>query len=254
MDTVSAKVGNVNKIEITPHSGWPQNFWDGLISYKDQVVQHVYFQELEKGELSIKRAAKGLIDFYPLVDNFPKYMALNLAKTNSGTSPGHREARFWLMQNMKVEQKHADWWCDWAEAIRLTREQLYEAQPSPLMDAINHYLWHVNTYGSLVEGIAATNLAIEWATGEWTIRIISGVKSYADRGLADINKKTLAWLNAHASYDDKHPYEAMEIIKSCAVTLEDQQKAFTAAKRGLEYYVLALDDCYEPYRSSSRFA
>jgi pyrroloquinoline quinone (PQQ) biosynthesis protein C len=54
-------------------------------------------------------------------------------------------------------------------------------------------------------------------------------------------------LNAHANYDDKHPYEAMEIIKLCAVTAEEQAKAWTAAKRGLEYYILALNDCYEPY-------
>lgn len=238
---------HVNRIQITAHSEWAQKFWDGLIPYKNKIVGHIYFQELEKGSLSIERARKGLIDFYPLVENFPKYMALNVAKTKPGAKTGHMEAKFWLMQNMKVEQKHADWWCDWAECIRLTREDLYRAKPSPLMDAINHFLWYVNTYGSLAEGIAATNLAVEWATGEWTVRILSGVKSYAERGLADVTSRTMNWLNAHATYDDKHPYEAMEVIKLTAATEEERQSAFEAAKRAMEYYLLALDDCYEPY-------
>lgn len=238
---------NINRIQLTPHSEWAQKFWDGLIPYKNKIVEHIYFQELQNGSLSIERARRGLIDFYPLVENFPKYMALNVAKTQSGMKPGHAEAKFWLMQNMKVEQKHADWWCDWAECIRLTRDDLYRAQPSPLMDAINHFLWNVNTRGSLTEGIAATNLAVEWATGEWTVRILSGVKSYAERGLADISSRTMSWLNAHATYDDKHPYEAMEVIKLTAVTEEEQKSAFELAKRAMEYYLLALDDCYESY-------
>ncbi len=238
---------HINKIQITPHAEWAQKFWDGLVPYKNKIVEHVYFRELQNGTLSIERARRGLIDFYPLVENFPKYMALNVAKTKPGAKAGHAEAKFWLMQNMKVEQKHADWWCDWAECIRLTREDLYCAKPSPLMDAINHFLWHVNTSGSMAEGIAATNLAVEWATGEWTIRILSGVKSYAERGLADITPRTMSWLNAHAIYDEKHPYEAMEVIKLTAATEEERQSAFEFAKRAMEYYLLALDDCYEPY-------
>jgi len=201
---------NPNRIEITPHPEWAQKFWDELVQYKQRVVEHSYFQELEQGQLSLERARRGLVDFYPLVENFPKYMALNLAKTQARYDDSHRLAKHWLLQNMKVEQKHAEWWCDWAECLNLSREELDRSEPSPLMDAINHYLWHVNTYGSLAEGLAATNLAVEWATGEWTVRILKGVRSYADRGLARINQKTMAWLRAHATYDDVHPYESSE--------------------------------------------
>jgi hypothetical protein len=38
----------------------------------------------------------------------------------------------------------------------------------------------------------------------------------------------------------------MELIKRlCADQPELQQKAFLAAKEGLEYYALALDECYK---------
>lgn len=237
----------LQKINITPHSEWAQKFWDDLVPLKDKVVHHPYFREIQSGELPIELGRRGLIDFYPLVENFPKFMALNLAKVKR-QEVGHEETKHWLIQNIKVEQNHADWWHFWANGFGVTDEELRNAKPSPLMDAINHYLWNINTYGLLSEGIAATNLAIEWATGEWTINILDGVKSYAKQGLAQIDDRIMSWLNAHATYDDKHPYEAMEVIKLCARTHEEQEKAFSAAKRSLEYYILALDDCYKPQR------
>lgn len=47
-------------------------------------------------------------------------------------------------------------------------------------------------------------------------------------------------------YDDLHPYEAMELIKRlCDKDPVSQRKAFLAAKEGLAYYELALDECYK---------
>lgn len=234
---------SLQKIEITTHPDWAQKFWDNLVPIKDKVVHHPYFKDIQTGKLPIELGQKGLIDFYPLVENFPKYMALNLAKTKRGI-PGHTEAKYWLIQNLKVEQNHADWWHSWANGFNVTDEQLINAKPGAVMDAINNYLWNINTYGSLAEGIAASNLAVEWATGEWTINILDGVRSYSKQGIVNISDRVLDWLNAHATYDDKHPYEAMELIKMTAHTDEDKEKAFEAAKRSLEYYVKALDDCY----------
>lgn len=241
-----------SKIELTPQTEWPkwaQKFWNDLVPLKDRVANHCCFGELAEGKLSLERLSRGLVGFYPLVENFPKFMSLNLLKTTGESAPGHYEAKHWLTENIKVEQNHADWWCDWAEGFGCTREELAHARPSPLMDAINHYLWHINTYGSLVEGIGATNVAVEWATGEWTRYVIEGVRKYAERGQVNVDDRTLRWLNAHAEYDDKHPHEAMALIRLCAHTPEEQQKAYIATKRGLEYYRLALDDCYEPMTS-----
>jgi pyrroloquinoline quinone (PQQ) biosynthesis protein C len=235
-----------HKLPITPHPEWAQRFWNDLIPFKDRVVKHCYFQELAAGKLSLERCRRALINFYPLVESFPSLMALNLAKTRPGIAPGHVEAKNWLIENIKVEQVHADWFCDWAKGFGCSQDQLYQALPSPQMDAINHYLWRINTYGTLAEGIGATNLAIEWATGEWARSVDGGLRSYGDQGLADVNERTMAWVQAHAAYDDQHPYEAMELIKLCAVTQEEQQQTLAATKRAFEYYLLALDFCYEP--------
>src|SRR5690606_27580481 len=132
----------------------------------------------------------------------------------------------------------AYWYQDWAAGFGISLAELDSVRPSPGMDAVNHYLWDMGRSASLEEGIAATNLAIEWATGEWSQQVVKGMQAYAEAGVAEINRHTMAWLRAHASYDDEHPHEAMELIKRIALAPEQQQRALVAAQRGLEYYIL----------------
>jgi pyrroloquinoline quinone (PQQ) biosynthesis protein C len=213
------------------------------VPFKDRIARHRFFLEIESGSMPIGRCRRGLSHFYRLVENFPRFMALNLAKTEPSQSPGHAESRRWIIHNIYVETTHAELWRDWARGFGCTDDDLDHARPGAAMDAINHYLWSVNTYGSLAEGIAATNLAIEWPTGEWAKRVIPAARYYAERRLAEINSRTMAWLESHASYDDEHPYEAMELIKLCATTPAERQRTFEATRLGMEYYLMALDDC-----------
>ena len=231
-------------LTLTEHPSWAQRFWDALVPLKDRVVDHPLFVEMGEGRLSLERFQDALLHFYPLVENFPKYMGLALAKTRAGRAPGHEDTKNWLIGNIRIEQRHAYWYQDWAAGFGLSRERLETTTPPPAMDAVNQFLWTTGHQGTLEESIAATNLAIEWATGEWSQRVVAGVKHYAEQGRAEINRHTMAWLRAHASYDDAHPHEAMELIKLLAVDEPSRRRAFTAARRGLEYYLLALDDCY----------
>ncbi len=232
-------------LEITPHSAWAQAFWDELVPLKDKVVHHPLFVEMAGGSLTLPRFRSALLNFYPLVENFPKYMGLNLAKTRPGRLPGHEEAKNWLIGNIKIEQRHAYWYQDWAMGFGLTLHDLEFVDPPAAMDAVNHYLWSIGRQATLEEGIAATNLAIEWATGEWSQSVVKGMKAYEEQGVATINRHSMAWLRAHASYDDDHPHEAMELIKLICVDEEARDRAHRAAFKGLEYYIHALDYCYE---------
>jgi pyrroloquinoline quinone (PQQ) biosynthesis protein C len=242
--TAREKEEHYGRVERTPHPAWAQHFWDSLAPLKDRISGHPLFREMAAGELSPARFRHALLNFYPLVGNFPHYMALNLAKAHQGFRPGMLEARDWLINNIKIEQRHLYWYRDWATGFGISEEALDRACPPAAMDAVNHYLWHINQRGSVAEGIAATNLAIEWATGDWTVSVVHGMKSYAERGIARIDRRSMAWLRAHAHYDDAHPYEAMELIKHLCQGEAEQQSAHAAARRGMEYYLMALDDCY----------
>lgn len=244
--TVREKEEHYGQIERTPHPAWAQEFWDKLVPLKDRISHHPMFSEMAHGELSLARFRHGLLNLYPLVANFPHYMGLNLSKAFEAKVPGVLETRDWLINNIKIEQRHLYWYRDWAMGFGITADMLDSVTPPAAMDAVNHYLWHINQRGSIAEGIAATNLAIEWATGDWTMSVVSAMKIYAERGEARIDRRSMAWLRAHAHYDDAHPYEAMELVKLlCGTDEQLQAKAYAAAVRGMEYYLLALDDCYE---------
>ncbi len=233
-------------LEITEHNEWSQTFWNDLLPFKDRISQHPFFVAMADGTLIVECFRYALLHFYPLVAHFPSYMGLALSKATQFDKSGVIETRDWLIQNIKVEERHLNWYRDWAQGFGLSIAELDAVEPSAAMNAVNHFLWNINTRGDLVESLAATNLAIEWATGDWSCRVYAGVQSYQAHPEINIDKRSLAWLRAHAHYDDLHPYEAMELIKRlCGNDLHRQRKAFNAAKEGLAYYELALDECYK---------
>jgi pyrroloquinoline quinone (PQQ) biosynthesis protein C len=232
--------------ELTGHNAWTQSFWDRLTPAKDRVGNHPFFVDMSAGLLSVAGIRYALKHFYPLVAHFPSYMAMNLAKATGFHQTGYTEARNWLIQNIKIEERHLFWYRDWALGFGLGVDELDRSTPPPAMNAVNHYLWSINSRAGLAEGIAATNLAIEWATGEWTVQVYKGIKHYSKHPDVNTTTKTLAWLRAHAMYDDMHPHEAMELIKRLADhDPAMQERAFIAAEQGLAYYELALDHCYK---------
>jgi pyrroloquinoline quinone (PQQ) biosynthesis protein C len=235
-------------IKITPHPQWVLDFLDFLKPYKDKVTNHRLFVDVSYGRLTKKRAQGALINFYPLVESFPQYMALNLAKVPSGNFKWNEKTRHWLIANIHQERLHTGWWRQMARGFGVPGETLNSLiYPPPEMDAINNYLWRVSTHGSLAEGLSAVNFAVEGPTGEWTKRAKKGFKEYRHVEELKIEENNLEWIAAHATYDDKHPDEALEIIKAYASTNEEQEKVRQAAKRALEYYALALDACYEHF-------
>jgi pyrroloquinoline quinone (PQQ) biosynthesis protein C len=236
-------------IEITPHPDWVKAFLEFIAPYQERVVKHKVFDAICKRKLTEKQFHGALINFYPLIESFPQYMALSLTKVPAGNSIWSNKTRYWLITNINQERRHTGWWRHFAKgfgvSIKALDEKIY---PPPEMDAINNYLWRVCTHGSLAEGISASNLAVEGATGEWTKSVKAGIEEYRNLEWTHINEKTLEWIVAHANYDDHHPVEALEIIKAYATTKQEQEKVKQAAKRSLEYYALALDACYEVFK------
>ena len=234
------------RIEVTPHPKWLQGLLEHLEPLERRIVNHEYFQEMAGGTLSIERFHWGLINFYPLVETFPKYMALNLAKVPAGEAGWNGRTRHWLIKNISTERVHANWWRHWARGFGVKPELLdAEILPPSQMDSINNYLWRVSTHGSLAEAIAATNYSVEGPTGQWTRQVAPGLPKYHGKAGVEVEEKTVQWVAAHADYDDKHPYEALELIKAFVSNPEEQRKVGNAAERAMEYYAMALDACYE---------
>ena len=97
--------------------------FETLLEVKNRVVQHEVFEKMGSGTLPMELFKKTLINFFPLVENFPKFMALNLAKTRCHLE-GHDEAKSWLISNINVEQNHARWYMAWANGFGISNQEI----------------------------------------------------------------------------------------------------------------------------------
>lgn len=225
---------------------WLLSLRERLQPFVRSIVDSRLFREMAEGTLSMKRFRGALLYFYPLVENFPKYMGVTLTKVPEGDSPRNNLAREWLLENMNVERRHAHWYRQWAVSFGVSGRTLNRpVVPPPEMDAINNYLWRVTSHGSLAEALAAVNFGVEGPTGIWSKEVERNARAYAGKPGVSFGKETLFWLKAHAAYDDRHPEEALELIKLFAMTKAERRKVMSAAKRSMEYYALAAEACYE---------
>jgi pyrroloquinoline quinone (PQQ) biosynthesis protein C len=207
------------------------------------VVTSPFFADMAAGTLSMARFRFGLLHFFPLIEAFPKYIALLLTKLPLQGEPAEA-ARDWLIQNLGVERRHVVWYRQWAVDFGVRAGDLLANKPPPEIDAVNNHLWRVATYGAFAEGLAAINVGIEGPTGIWTKRVRPRIGAYGRRRGVTVRTGTLTWLNAHARYDDRHPDEALDLIAKFARSNADWRLATEAACRSMAYYAMAADAVY----------
>jgi len=178
---------------------------------KRRVVNHELFTLMRDGLLPASAMRKFLVGAWPTIEQFPQFMAMNLKKLSVGNSPGEDLARQYLIRNIRVEQKHAEHWAEWAASVDISLDDLKHADDIEGLAALAHWCWYVSDRASLPVAIAATNYAVEGVTGEWSC-VICAKSTYAESLPEEIRGPATRWLRLHAEYDDNHPWEALEIV------------------------------------------
>lgn len=207
------------------------------------VAQHEAWKQFSAGTIPVVKHHLLLSGFWPLIERFPQFLALNLLKCSYGSNSGLNEARGWLIKNLRIEQRHAEWYRDWAEYSGISRPQLYEGHRPAAMTAITDWCWHICESGSLAEGMAATNFAIEGVTGDWS-EIVWESQDYRSLFKENDRKKAMKWIQVHAAYDDVHPVEALTLIHQLLGVdprKEEVRKIQRAIEKSYDLYLLALD-------------
>ncbi|BBR52904.1 MULTISPECIES: TenA family transcriptional regulator [Pseudomonas] len=202
-------------MDAASYPDWAQQLIEECRESKRRVVEHEFYQRLRDGQLKQATIRQYLIGGWPVVEQFSLYMAHNLTKTRFARHPGEDMARRWLMRNIRVELNHADYWLHWCQAHGITLADLQAQEVPPELNGLNDWCWRVCATESLALSMAATNYAIEGATGEWAALVCS-TDTYALSFPEDIRKRAMKWLKMHAQYDDAHPWEALEIICTLA--------------------------------------
>jgi len=205
----------------------------------DNVVDGPWAESIVSGRLSVQQMQGWILQLYPFIYDFPKFLAEGLIKVEDDF------ARTFLIENIRIEKAHAEHWLWMGEGFGLDRQEmlaLAEGETPLLRDvqSLTDWVWRVNTKGSLAEAVAATSFAIEGVAGALARKIATGFEAYGNRPGVNMNPKTYKWIREHSHYDDEHPQFALEIVKHYALTERMQRQVMLAAKRSLELLNLAL--------------
>jgi len=198
-------------MDIASYPAWTRELVEACSDSKQRIVKHELFKVMRDASLDAATARRFLIGVWPVIEQFPQYMAINLLKIRYGEHPGQEMARRYLIRNIRVEQSHADYWVAWAQASGVSMAELIEGKVPVGSMSLSHWCWHTCERESLAVAMAATNYAIEGATGEWASLVCSR-DDYEHSFAPESRKKAMRWLRLHAHYDDEHPWEALEII------------------------------------------
>lgn len=234
--------------ELSSYPQWAQDMVADCEPSREKLAHHEFREMMAEGTVSQAGTATFMKGIWPVIERFPGYMALNLLKTRYGRSAGDNLGRRWLVRNIRVEQNHAEYWLDWAEGEGVSRDEVLFGRPIRGTEALANWCEDVCTNGTLAAGIAASNYAVEGATGEIAQYIYSS-KKYADKFPAKTRTRTLRWLQLHAEYDDIHPWEALEIVCTLMGTAPASNEVAHIAgciKRSYTTMHLLLDRCAQP--------
>ena len=236
-----ARTGDLKSIGSYPV--WLQRVVRETNRDKERVVLHELFGLMRDARLPLSAMRQFLIGVWPTIEHFPRFMAMNLKKASYGEGAGIDMARHYLIHNIRVEQKHADHWVQWGRAAGLTLTDLQTGADIEGMQALAHWCWYVCDRASLAVAMAATNYAVEGATGEWACRVCE-TTTYAESLPEEIRIPAMSWLKVHAEYDDTHPWEALDIVATLlghAPSAQQIAEVRQAIRTSYRYMEMALD-------------
>ena len=222
---------------------WIQDMVEETDKGAQAVANHEAWKQFCDGTIPRRKHHALLMGFWPLIERFPQFLALNLLKCSYGANKALSSARGWLIKNLRIEQRHAEMYRDWAESAGIPKETLFRSPRPAAATAITDWCWHVCEADALEEGMAATNFAIEGVTGEWT-QMVWESPDYKQFFPEGERKRAMKWIQAHAAYDDKHPVEALDVIYGLlgdTPTLEQKQRVQRSVQKSYDLYVLGLD-------------
>jgi pyrroloquinoline quinone (PQQ) biosynthesis protein C len=232
--------------DLSPHPQWVESLHGYLKPYWDDLLNGPWAEAVTAGRLTIPEMQGWILQMYPFIHAFPKFLAEALIKVEDDYS------RSFLIDNIRVEKAHAEHWMWMGMGFGLKREDMLDLAEGnrPLLrdvQSLTDWLWYINTKGSMAEAVAATSFAIEGATGDLARKVVEGFQSYRDKPGVEMNPRTYKWMKEHAHYDDEHPKIALEIVKRYATTERLQTRVMLAAKRSVQLLDQALQTSYQAY-------
>ena len=226
-------------VSVAAPDDWIFSLHDHVRPQWQAILDGAWAEGIAHGRLSLEQMQGWLLQMYPFIHVFPKFLAAALLKVEDD------EARDFYINNIRVEKAHAEHWLWMGQGFGVPASRMLAlAEDGAAVDCqvqtLTDWLWHINLQGTLAEAAAATSFAIEGVTGDIARKVTAGFPRYSGMPGTDLSPKTYRWMREHAHYDDDHPKIALEIAARYAPTERLQARVRLAARRSLQLLHNAL--------------
>jgi len=221
-------------VQVTPHPAWVADLDATLDPSREAILDTNVIVHASENQLVDGKIQDFLVAFYPIIRDFPNWLQLLLDR-----SPEDGKAFF--RDNIRVEKRHDAMWRAMGDGFSVPKERFQI--PEPMLSEVRDfhgYLTEMCRGAAFGAAVSATNYAVEG--------VAQKISEKALRGLAKnekIGPRGRWWLEEHAKYDDEHPIQALEIIKSCVTRGETPTSVTDSARKSLALMKDAMVACYD---------
>jgi pyrroloquinoline quinone (PQQ) biosynthesis protein C len=221
-------------IPVVPHPRWVSQLDAALEPSRRRILDLDVVVHSAENRLHEDGIRNFMIEFYPIIRDFPAWLEVLLAR-----APEDGETFF--RENLRVERRHAMMWQAMGEGFGVPLGRFAEdEQGNEAVQEFHGFLTDIGATGTFASAVAATNYAVEGVAQGISDKALIGLQHHPTLG-----ERGRWWLVEHAKYDDEHPVMALELIKQCVGRGEDEPEAIMqAAARSLELMHRAMDASY----------
>src|SRR5712692_11833794 len=102
--------------KISSHPRWVATMYEFVAPHWDNLVNGQWAESIASTRLSVEEMQGWILQIYPFIYDFPKFLAEALIKVEDDFS------RTFLIENIRIEKAHAEHWL-WMFSIRNVREK-----------------------------------------------------------------------------------------------------------------------------------
>ena len=221
-------------LPVVPHPQWVEQLDTELEPLRRRILQLDVVVHSSENRLDERGIRNFVVEFYPIVRDFPGWLETLLERSPEDGLPFFRE-------NLRVERKHAMMWQAMGEGFGVPLARFTETeQGNDAVQEFHAYLTRMCARETFASAVAATNYAVEGVAQGISEKALEGLQHHPKLG-----ERGRWWLEEHAKYDDEHPVMALELIKQCVSRGEDEPERIAAASsRSLELMHRAMDASY----------
>ena len=133
----------LNSVQTAITSGrypqWIQNMVEETDKGAQVIANHEAWQRFCDGTIPQTKHHALLVGFWRLIERFPQFLALNLLKCSYGEDKALSFARGWLIKNLRIEQRHAEMYRDWAVSAGVSEPVLFHSPRAAAVTAITDW-------------------------------------------------------------------------------------------------------------------